>query len=409
MTIAVSDSRPAAHVIASDEEAIAIAHELAARLAPGASQRDQQRDPGRAELALLGASGLLGITVPRAFGGAGAGYTTLAEVVRIISAVDPAIGQVPQNHYITVPLLAGWGTQEQQERFFDEILRRGARFGSAVSERGGKHSADLRTRVVAQPDGSAVIDGTKYYATGCLTSEWIRVAAKDEHGAVVFVLVESDAEGVEVGDDWTAMGQRGTLSGTTVLRSVHVPAGRVLPHWSAGGRPHLVGAQLHLLHAAIEVGIARGAFEDGVAFLTGKARPWGEAVAAGWDTLAEEPHIKLQVGRMVTRLHAAEALLVRAAQAIDDAAAAGVTHANASAASVAVSEAKAFGTEAAVEIASEIFSLSGASAADESLNLNRHWRNARTHSLHDPVRWKYVHAGEAVLSGTAFIEQGALA
>jgi alkylation response protein AidB-like acyl-CoA dehydrogenase len=44
-------------------------------------------------------------------------------------------------------------------------------------------------------------------------------------------------------------------------------------------------------------------------------------------------------------------------------------------------------------VASELFALSGASAADSRHALDRHWRNARTHSIHDPVDWKYHHIG----------------
>ena len=45
-----------------------------------------------------------------------------------------------------------------------------------------------------------------------------------------------------------------------------------------------------------------------------------------------------------------------------------------------------------------MFSLSGASAADERHDLSRHWRNARTHASHDPVAWKYHHIGNFLLN-----------
>jgi alkylation response protein AidB-like acyl-CoA dehydrogenase len=49
-------------------------------------------------------------------------------------------------------------------------------------------------------------------------------------------------------------------------------------------------------------------------------------------------------------------------------------------------------------VASDLFSLSGASAADEKYDLSRHWRNARTHASHDPADWKYHHVGNFLLS-----------
>ena len=54
--------------------------------------------------------------------------------------------------------------------------------------------------------------------------------------------------------------------------------------------------------------------------------------------------------------------------------------------------------EVAVEVASDLFSLSGASAADERHDLSRHWRNARTHASHDPADWKYFHVGNYLLN-----------
>jgi alkylation response protein AidB-like acyl-CoA dehydrogenase len=61
--------------------------------------------------------------------------------------------------------------------------------------------------------------------------------------------------------------------------------------------------------------------------------------------------------------------------------------------SLAVAAAKAMGSEVAVHVASELFALCGTSATDERWDLGRHWRNARTHSVHDPVDWKYHHIG----------------
>jgi alkylation response protein AidB-like acyl-CoA dehydrogenase len=64
-----------------------------------------------------------------------------------------------------------------------------------------------------------------------------------------------------------------------------------------------------------------------------------------------------------------------------------------------VAAAKALAQEFAVEIASGIFELTGTSGTDGEANLDRHWRNVRTHSLHDPARWKYVHLGNHTLHG----------
>jgi alkylation response protein AidB-like acyl-CoA dehydrogenase len=144
------------------------------------------------------------------------------------------------------------------------------------------------------------------------------------------------------------------------------------------------------------VGIARGAFEDGVEFVQNSARPWHEA---GVERATDEPHIILHVGRLATRLAAAEALLASAAQTLDAVRSTTITPESAARATLLVGQAKAFGAEIALQIATEILEVAGSSATDADLGLDRHWRNARTHTLHDPTRWKLHHVGAFVLSG----------
>jgi alkylation response protein AidB-like acyl-CoA dehydrogenase len=98
------------------------------------------------------------------------------------------------------------------------------------------------------------------------------------------------------------------------------------------------------------------------------------------------------------KVRAAAAMLSSAAATMDDVTLQPRDAAEAARGSIAVAEAKAFASEVAAEVASELFSLSGASAADERYDLSRHWRNARTHASHDPVSWKYHHVGNYLLN-----------
>jgi alkylation response protein AidB-like acyl-CoA dehydrogenase len=117
------------------------------------------------------------------------------------------------------------------------------------------------------------------------------------------------------------------------------------------------------------------------------------------DRAAEDPHTIHRFGRLATRVRAAEALLAWAAETLDEVGRVPADEQAAARGSIAVAEAKAFASEVAVDVASDLFSLTGASAADERYDLSRHWRNARTHASHDPVDWKYHHVGNYLLSG----------
>jgi alkylation response protein AidB-like acyl-CoA dehydrogenase len=185
------------------------------------------------------------------------------------------------------------------------------------------------------------------------------------------------------------------MSGTTVLDDV-----AVRPEWVLRTPEHKTQADTfaafgQILHAAVDVGIARGALGEAARHAGAKARPFFEAEV---ERLADEPYVVAAFGRLEVRVRAAEALLDAAARALD-AAAADPTPELIDAARMGVAAARACGAETAVEVAADALDALGSSAADAAYGLDRHWRNARTHTLHDPTRWKHVHLGRHALDG----------
>jgi SfnB family sulfur acquisition oxidoreductase len=384
--------------LGSHAEAVAAARGFADEIVSGAIERDRSGRLPAAELAAFDGSGLLAITVPGRDGGADLPAVTLAEVVRTIAAADPAVAQTPQGHYLMVDVIAIAGTGEQRARLFAEVAA-GRRMASARAERGGAHAQDLQTRLCVSAE-RAVLSGRKYYATGALTAHWLGVTALDQEDRLVLAFVEREAAGVTLTDDWNVMGQRATVSGSVTFDGVEVDPGLVIPYWECFERPQQLGARAQLYHAAIQVGMAAGALGDGHWFVTEKARPFFEATRAGWaDAAAEDPYVIHRFGTLATQVSAAEALLSQAARALDEVGREPADEAAAARGSIAVAQAKAFASEIAVSVSSDLFSMSGASAADEKYDLSRHWRNARTHSCHDPVDWKYHHVGNYLLRG----------
>ena len=267
-------------------------------------------------------------------------------------------------------------------------------------------SVDRLTTVTRRDEDTWVLNGKKFYATGALGATWIGVAARipdtePSHGATVFV--QPSDPGVTLNlDRWTSFGQRGTASGEVLLDQVVVADEFVIDEGPdpdpVTAPPSVLGAFDQALHAAVDIGITRAALEDGARFVTTKTRPWFEA---GVDSAADEPHVVRRFGELTARLYALEALLARGAGLVDDALAEPeLTREAAANASLNVAAAKALAQEFAVEIASGIFELAGASATDAGYALDRHWRNVRVHSLHDPARWKYIHLGNHTLFGT---------
>ncbi|GCB52950.1 SfnB family sulfur acquisition oxidoreductase [Streptomyces sp. NL15-2K] len=383
------------HVIADDAEAVAVAAELAAKFVREAALRDAERILPRAELDEVSDSGLLGITVPRSHGGAQVSTRTLGEVVRLLSAADASIGQIPQNHFFFVEVLKENGTTEQHDFYYAELLA-GRRFGNALAEKGTKHALEFATRIQPRPDGSYTLTGTKNYATGALFAHWIPVFALAPDDRLTAAFVPYDAPDVTVVDDWDGIGQRGTASGTVRFTDVHVPADRVVPHHLTFERPEVFGAFGQFIHAAVDTGIARAALEEGGELIRTIARPWGES---GADRAGEEPLVIQKFGELALLVRAAEALLDRAGAAIDAARRAPADDELAAEASLAVAAARAQADTAALTVANDVFALVGTRSVTGGRGLDRHWRNARTHTLHDPRRWKIQHLGNHALNG----------
>jgi SfnB family sulfur acquisition oxidoreductase len=385
-------------VLRSSEEAVAVAERFAELISVDAIERDRSGQLPIAEMAAFDASGLLGITVPSEDGGGDLPIAAMADVARTIAAADSAIAQTPQAHFLVVDVLAIAGSDTQRARLLGDVVA-GRRIASALAERGGKHAQDLKTRLRSE-SGGVVLDGVKYYATGALTAHWIAVSALDEHDRVALAFVPRETAGVTLTDDWNVMGQRATVSGSVRFEQVVVDPELVLPYWECFEVPQLIGARAQLYHAAIQVGLASGALQAARWFVTEKARPFFEATRAGWaETAAGDPHVIHRFGSLATQVRAAQTLLADAASVLDSI---GRVPADAHAAargSIAVAQAKAFASDVAIAVSSDLFSMSGASAADEKYDLSRYWRNARTHASHDPVDWKYHHVGNYLLSG----------
>jgi SfnB family sulfur acquisition oxidoreductase len=384
----------------TDDTAPAVATEVADQIRLGSAERDRVSRHPAAELDDLAGTGLLGISVPRDYGGGGVRPSTVGEVFRLLAVGDSSVAQLLLSHFVLLGILGEAGSAEQKEFFYSEAVR-GVRFGNATAERGTRHIFDRRTALTADPAGGFRLNGTKFYTTGALASGWIGVVGVEDgdQSRPVLAFVRPDDTGVVFGDDWTAFGQRATASGSITLTDVPVPAERIVPLGPvpADPPPQTLGAYDQLLHTAIDVGIARAALEDGAAFIATRTRPWFES---GMERAADEPHVLRAAGRLTTRLHALEALFARAGAVLDATCAApALTDANTAAASLAVAEAKAFAQEVTVGLATDILELAGTSSADATHALDRHWRNARVHTLHDPARWKYHHIGNHILNG----------
>jgi len=393
---------PVAHRISDEADAIETATRLAGKFRETAAERDRERRLPYEEMSELAQSGLLAITVPEEYGGIDVSNSILAEVTAILSEADSSIGQIPQNHFYLLEALRLDGSDEQKAFFYERVLA-GDKFGNALSEVGTKTVGHYNTRITPDDTGYR-INGRKFYSTGVLFADWIVIFANDPADNLTMSFVPRGTEGIEIVDDWDGFGQRTTGSGTTILSNVPVPASSVVHHHKGFERPGTIGSVGQIIHAAVDLGIARAALRETIDFIRTRSRPWMDS---GVEQASEDPLTISRIGNIAIRIDAASALLESAGRKVDSAQIS-PTDEHAVAATLAVAGAKVLTTEIAMEATNVLFELAGTSSVRGGLNLDRHWRNARTHTLHDPVRWKYHVVGNYHLNGVKPPRNGAL-
>jgi alkylation response protein AidB-like acyl-CoA dehydrogenase len=352
------------------EDLIGIARGLADRIALTASLRDRVGGVPREPVTWLSESGVTAARVPVAYGGGGIDWPGLVQIILHLATADSSVAQILQPHFIFLERVALMGTERQRRRYLPAAAA-GAVFGNAMSER-----------------------GEKFYATGALVAEWVFVGARLPDGARAIAVVPIGRPGFRLAEDWDGMGQRATASGTAAFDDVAVAADELilLAPWER--RRHHTGTGSQIIHAAIDAGIALAALRDAVA--TAQAR----------STAPADPLVQHCIGGIAAQVHAAEAMVLRAAGCLERAAnAMFADHPDPEtllvAASIATAEAKIVCTEAALRASERLYEVAGASATSRAKNLDRHWRNARTHTLHDPLAQKFQVIGAHLLSGQA--------
>ncbi|OTG71614.1 SfnB family sulfur acquisition oxidoreductase [Acinetobacter sp. ANC 4169] len=381
------------HVIENDLDAIHAAYHVADFALEGRNQRDQQRLLPFAEIDLFSQKGLGGLRIPQQYGGAFVSNKTLAHVFRIINKADSSVGQIPQNQIALLNMIQIMGTEQQKQFIYREILQ-GKRLANGGPERNTKDTKTLATTLSFE-NGRYFVDGEKFYSTGSSFAHWLAIKAIHPEGHVVLTIVNREAAGVEVVDNWDGFGQRTTSSGTVRLQHVEVDPLLIFDERLLSSQPNYRGAYSQLLQVAIDVGIAEAAFADTVSAIH-KARP---IVDAQVEKASFEHYTLQEVGKSSVLLDAAILLLDEAAEYLDKLdQLESVTDEQAAKASILVAEAKVYANDAALHISEKLLELGGSRSSLSQHNLDQHWRNARVHTLHDPVRWKLHALGDYYLN-----------
>ena len=366
-------------------------------IAAGAAERERERRLPYAAIAELAAAGLYTVRIPQQYGGPGGSVSDVIELLLQVAAADSNVAQALRPGFAFVEgLLAASaeGAEQERVRWFAVYLQ-GAVIGNAGWELGGANGA-IAARLVREGDHCRA-NGSKFYSAGALFADYVSAVALDEDEQPVSFILPRDRKGLELLDDFDAMGQRLTASGTTHLHDVLVRSDEIRTRTVEEGKRTIVTPFLQLFLAAVQAGIARNALNDAVAFANDHARPIKHSSAS---RSVDDPYVELSVGDISARAFTAEAVVLRAAEAIDRAWAGDLDPQAVDQAAIAVAQAQYIAAESALKAAELVFDVGGASTTGRAHNLDRHWRNARTVANHNPRHWKAAAVGAWQLKGT---------
>lgn len=358
-----------------------------------AAQRDRDGGHAAQEKQWIADAGLLTLAVPREFGGDGASWPDVFETIRTIARVDSALAHLFGFTCLQVVSVNLWGNPEQHARYLGGTVEHRWWWGNAVNP------LDPRLVATATEDGGFVLDGQKGFCSGTRGSQMMTVSAQNPStGTSVFAVVPTARDGIVVHEDWNPIGQRQTDSGSVSFTRVVVKPHEVL------ARPDTPYASLRTLIAQqvlvnLFVGIAQGALEEARRYVTQYGKPW---IASGVDKATDDPYLVQRFGEMHLQAVSAEALAIRAAESLEKAwqKGPGLAADERARVALATSEAKILAHRAALDVSEKLFDACGARSTHAPLALDRFWRNARVHTLHDPLDYRVRDVGRYALNGT---------
>lgn len=372
------------------------ARQLAAEFALTAVERDERGGTPKAERDALRHSGLLALSIPTQYGGLGGSWGETLNVVREFAKVDSSIAHVFGFHHLMLATVRLFSRPEQWQPWFEQTARKNWFWGNALNP------LDTRT-VVRNLGGWREFSGKKSFCSGASDSQMLIASAVDESagGKLLIAAIPSGRSGITLHDDWHNMGQRQTDSGSASFERVRVEESELLLDPGPLSTPFAclrpLIAQLTLTHMFL--GIAEGAFEEARQYTLDETRPWFKSTARD---IRQDPYVLNHYGDFWVALEGVRLLVERAAGLLDQAWAKGqnLSGEERGNLAIAIATAKVAANREGLALCSKLFEVTGARSTHASLRLDRHWRNLRTQSLHDPLDYKLQELGDWALNQT---------
>ncbi|MCU4640083.1 acyl-CoA dehydrogenase family protein [Acinetobacter courvalinii] len=364
------------------------------RIAEGALAREKNRTLPYEPIQWLKQAGFGAVRVPVAFGGEGVSQKQLFQLLIELAQADSNVVQALRGHFAFVEDRLNAQKTAAQTLWFERFVR-GEIVGNAWTEIGQVEIGDVATRVTAAQDGKLRINGQKYYSTGTIFADWIDLFALDETtDQHVIAAVSTQAQGIDIVDDWDGFGQKTTGSGTLTLNNVEIERDHILVFEN---RFKYQTAFYQVVHLATLAGIAQSAVQTFKQEVRQRTRIYSHGNAS---LVREDAQILQIIGKASAQAYAAQSIALSTAEALD---AAYLQHfqndeqaeldANQRAELVSA-QGQVVIAELVLNLSSELFNALGASASSSDKQLDRFWRNARVVASHNPLVYKQKVIGD---------------
>jgi alkylation response protein AidB-like acyl-CoA dehydrogenase len=385
---------PPAH-LNEGQGALGVAKLLADWFALTVVERDHRGGTPKLERDAIRNSGLLSLIIPREYGGHGSNWQETLEVVREFAKVDSSIAHVYGFQHLMLATVRLFSRPDQWERWYEQTAQLNWFWGNALNP--------LDERTISKTYSHChEFSGKKSFCSGAMDSEMLIASAiKKTDGELVIAAIPTLRTGITIMDDWDNIGQRQTDSGTVNFEKVRVEDNELLTEPGPLSNPFACLRPLiaQLILTNIYLGIAEGAFNDAKNYTLYEARPWKNSNV---ELTSQDPYILGHYGEFWVGLEATRALTNLAAEKLDQAweKGLGLTEEERGLVATSISAAKVMATRIGLDITSRMFEVAGSRATHAGLRLDRHWRNLRTHTLHDPIDYKIKELGEWALNGS---------
>lgn len=352
---------------AEQKELRARARELAETFRGRAAHWDRAEEYPWENVKDLATAGFMGMTVPKAYGGAG---RTIFDALLVIEEVAKACGVtgriVVDANLGVVSALVHYASEAQKRRWLPMVVE-GDKPAICITEpEAGTAATDMATTAVLK-SGRWVINGTKRWITGAGVSilhlVFCRFVENGMDLGIGGIVVERGAPGFTLGPRIPTLGLRGIPEGVLLFEDCEVPADHLVV--GQGGFKKLMTAYnaQRLGAATVALGIAQGAYEEALKFSKTR-RQFGREIC-------EFQGIQWMLADMVIKLEAARLLIHRAAVNAGD----GLPD------KFEAAVAKTFAAETAIEVTSQALQVFGGNGYSRELPLERMLRDVRMFTI----------------------------